>query len=503
MKKIIFLVLVISTLNIFSQDYAKVHTLIIEGIDATYHIDFDKALSKFQEARRVVPSDLRGQFFETTVYFWRGMFARSRPDYETYLNLSDKLVEKCEDIVDKNENDLDARLYLGWCYTMRAFILYYMDQNVLRGASEIKDGNKHLTFVVEKKPDYYDAYLGLGIFNYMTSLIPRKLQWLTNVLGFSGDRETGYTQLKTASDKGVYTSNEAKFYLTLLSWREEKFTEAESYATGLKNSYPNSPAVWMVWGLLMSQQDKMSEAIQAYEKSIELNSAMKSDIVYKTGYGALANAYFRTNNFDKAVEFGKKYMNYVNKDDRYNNRLYSIGVSLDLLGKKDEAQTYYKQARTEQNKDAEWEKYWHRKLTDRINNPTTVIDSLLITADNNRAVGKLNEALNDYNKLKPLIEQKKTDDLVVQLNLGYGHVYLKQKDFNKAIESFKQNLNLSPQNEKWLVPESYFQIGRCYLRLGNKSEAQKYFDMALEIDYEFDFKDALDQKIKNELSKAN
>lgn len=65
------------------------------------------------------------------------------------------------------------------------------------------------------------------------------------------------------------------------------------------------------------------------------------------------------------------------------------------------------------------------------------------------------------------------------------------------------NLSLNPQNEKWLVPEAYFQIGRAYLKLGNRSEAQKNFDKALDIDYEYDFKEAMDGKIKNELSSTN
>jgi tetratricopeptide (TPR) repeat protein len=63
------------------------------------------------------------------------------------------------------------------------------------------------------------------------------------------------------------------------------------------------------------------------------------------------------------------------------------------------------------------------------------------------------------------------------------------------------NLFLKPNEEKWLVPEANYQIGRCLLRLGRKSEAQEYFDKALDIDYDYDFKDAMDNKIKNELSK--
>ena len=498
---ILLLIIVFSCGSVKSQDYNQVHKLIIDGINSIYDIDFPGALNKFQQAKNIAPYDLRGPFFESSVYFWKALFARNRGDYETYLDLSKKLKEKCENIIDKNENDLDAQFYLGWTNTLRAFIIYMTDQNALQAASDIQDGNKALTFVVEKNPSYYDAYLGLGIYNYIISFIPRKLQWLTNILGFTGDREEGKRQLKLASEKGTYTNTEAKFYLTLLAWREENYPLAEDYCSQLTTSFPQSPAVWMLRGLLFSQQDKMQDAVEAYEKAIDFNKGKESDIVYKTCYGALGTAYYRMNNFEKAAEFGNKYMSLVTKDDRINNRLYSIGVSLELLGRRDEAVNFYKQAKTDFIDKSEWEKFWFRRLNYRMNNRMTIIDSLLAVADNDRAIGKLSEALEDYTKLNALFDQKYSDDIYAQINIGTGQVYFKQKDYDKAIEQFKLNLNLKPNEEKWLVPEAYYQIGRCLLRLGRKQDATEYFNKALDIDYDYDFKDAMDDKIKNELAK--
>lgn len=495
-------VLIISLFTVsYSQDFGKVHSLITEGIDAEYNMDFPAALSKFQEAKNIAPNDLRGYFFEQTIYYWKAMLTRNKSDFETFMTLSDKLVEKCENVIDKNENDLDARLYLGWTYTIRAFAIGFLGENYLKAASEIKDGNNNLTFVLEKNPNYHDAALGLGVYNYLTSFIPRKLQWLTNILGFSGNREEGKRLLKIASEKGTYTNSEAKFYLTLMLWREELYPESESYALALKSKYPASPAVWMLWGGLLAQQDKMFEAVEAYERSLEFNKDKNNEIIYRTAYGALSNAYFRMNNYLKSAEFGKIFISYLTKDDNQNNRLYSTGVSLELMGDRSAAMDYYRRARTDIKDQNQWEKFWLRKLKERETTPLTRTDSLLIAADNNRATGKLTESANDYNTLTSAQGVTYNDDIKAQINQGLGQLYHKQKDYNKAIEQFKLNTTLNPQNEKWLVPEAYFQIGRCYIKLGNRSEAQNYFDKALDIDYEYDFKDAMDSKIKNELTK--
>jgi tetratricopeptide (TPR) repeat protein len=333
------------------------------------------------------------------------------------------------------------------------------------------------------------------------SFIPRKLQWLTSILGFEGDRETGKNMLITASEKGIYTNSEAKFYLVLLLWREENYPQAESYMSQMQGKYPKSPAVWMLNGLLLSQQDKMDEAIEAYENALEFNKGKESEIIFRTAYGALSTAYFRINNFEKASDFGKKYMAYTTKDDNINRRLYSIGVSLELLGRRSEALAYYNQAKTDFRDDNQWEKFWLRKLRYRQTNPVSQIDSLLIVADNNTATGRLDDATDEYNILNTSYYQSSNDDIKAQVNQGLAEVYYKQKNYNKAIEIFTKILTLNPNEEKWLVPDAYFQIGRCYMRLGDRNKAKEYFDKAESIDYDYDFKDSMDGKIKNELSK--
>jgi hypothetical protein len=79
--------------TLFSQDFGQVHKLVVEGINSIYDIDFPTALNKFQQAKNIAPNDLRGPFFESTVYFWKALFNRNKDDYQTYLDLSKKLKE--------------------------------------------------------------------------------------------------------------------------------------------------------------------------------------------------------------------------------------------------------------------------------------------------------------------------------------------------------------------------------------------------------------------------
>jgi len=140
-------------------------------------------------------------------------------------------------------------------------------------------------------------------------------------------------------------------------------------------------------------------------------------------------------------------------------------------------------------------------LKQRENSPVTLIDSLLISVDNNRAVGNYEAALKDYTRLNSGFDQVFSNDIQAQINHGLGQLYFKQKNYEKAIEFFTLNMKMNPEEEKWLVPEAYFQAGRCMLRLGRKQEAMENFEKAEDIDYDYDFKKSLDIKIKNEVTK--
>lgn len=138
-------------------------------------------------------------------------------------------------------------------------------------------------------------------------------------------------------------------------WREEKYPDAESYANDLKTKYPVSPAVWMLLGMLYSQQDKMADAVDAYEKSLEYNKGKDSEIIFEF-MRHISTAYFRMNIYDKASDFGKRYISYLTKDENMNNRLYSIGVSLEFMGDRNAAMEFYRKARTDIKDENDWEK---------------------------------------------------------------------------------------------------------------------------------------------------
>ena len=64
-------------------------------------------------------------------------------------------------------------------------------------------------------PTYYDAYLAVGVENYLLSLKPAPMRWVLGWTGAQTDRETGLARLRITADKGHYLLPYARLLLAV------------------------------------------------------------------------------------------------------------------------------------------------------------------------------------------------------------------------------------------------------------------------------------------------
>ena len=74
----------------------------------------------------------------------------------------------------------------------------------------------------------YDAYLGLGIYNYLADVLPKFVKVLSFILGINGDKELGLKQIRLAHEKGVFTKTEALFFLGAIYFLPPNFPITKS-----------------------------------------------------------------------------------------------------------------------------------------------------------------------------------------------------------------------------------------------------------------------------------
>jgi hypothetical protein len=144
------------------------------------------------------------------------------------------------EILKKRHHDRDARYFLGMTHGLRSCFAITIDHNL---GEAFSNGNKAYSYsrqLIGEDPTYYDAYLTVGIYEYIVGSIPWYLKWMVFVIGVHGSKPEGLAHLRLASEKGQYVKNEAKLVLMVLDVREHRYAEALEIARYLNSRFPRN-----------------------------------------------------------------------------------------------------------------------------------------------------------------------------------------------------------------------------------------------------------------------
>jgi tetratricopeptide (TPR) repeat protein len=110
-------------------------------------------------------------------------------------------------------------------------------ESYTKGKSGVDALNKSLRM----DPDNYDAYLGLGMFEYYRSKLPGVIRILAWIVGFRGDSEKGIRYVAKAMKYGKYAEGPAKVFLAYaLIELENKLEQGMALTRSLRSQYPRN-----------------------------------------------------------------------------------------------------------------------------------------------------------------------------------------------------------------------------------------------------------------------
>jgi len=214
------------------------------GIAQMYRLEFDKAEGEFREIVKFSPEDPAGYFALAALAWWRysqnfdnqaGLDAVER---EFMVN-ADKAIELSQRLI-REERDLDqAYFFMGSAYGLEGR-WYAVKRSWWSAYTHGRKGRKYLKKCVELNPAVYDAYLGLGIFDYYAATLPGALG-LGAKLFVGGDKRRGIEYVKVAREKGRFFKMEARFFLIeIYSMHEGDFKAAYAETAELKAVDPSN-----------------------------------------------------------------------------------------------------------------------------------------------------------------------------------------------------------------------------------------------------------------------
>jgi len=472
------------------------------GLDLIYNLKFDLAETHFNTLQSKYPDDLRPSFYLAQIFFYKALPTRDEGYYLRFLELSDKAIELYEARLDKNDKDYDAMYYLGQAHSYRSLLMLNLNKNLIGAAFSGKTGYGLLQDLIKEKPDYFDAYMGLGLYKIAIGFVPGKYQWLLSIIGFEGNLNDGKRMLKTAYEKGKFTSVEARVYLAFFSIREreEQNFESVNIMRQVVNEYPQSPVFRLFLASLLQQMNNMEESISLTNTALELNTNSLQNEMKKGAYSLLGTAYFRKNDFSKAAYFFEEHLKYVHPEDRYNVSQFLLGLSYEMMGERQKAVYAYQRVREDfvKERDGEGEKFFLRLAKQRAAKTFTPLDSMLVIAMNVRECGRLDEAELMYKEL--LNTSNIVPDDAAKLCFELGNIYFLKKAYGQAEEMYRKCINTKTETETWLKPHAMFELGKIYSLLEKQSAANDMFESMKDED-DFDFEVFLDMRLINYLNR--
>jgi hypothetical protein len=104
----------------------------------------------------------------------------------------------------------------------------------------IKSGRATAQKLLSVDPSYYDAYLAIGVENYMLSLKAAPVRWLLQMGGAEADREKGLESLRLTAEKGTYLRPYARLLLAVAALRNKDRAQAREILDGLAREFPHN-----------------------------------------------------------------------------------------------------------------------------------------------------------------------------------------------------------------------------------------------------------------------
>ena len=134
-----------------------------------------------------------------------------------------------------------------------------------RLATKAKDDEER---VLQLDPDYVDAKLVVGVYEYVVGALPWPFKLLIGFAGITGSKTHGLEMLNDAGNRGVITSVEARTVIALFLRREARYKEAIQVVRGLKKQYPHDFLFCLEEANLRKDAGEGMAAVEAYREIV-------------------------------------------------------------------------------------------------------------------------------------------------------------------------------------------------------------------------------------------
>jgi hypothetical protein len=254
---VVFTLLVSSA---FAQTTAP--TLLDDGYRDMYNLRFAQAHEAFQQWEKLHPEDPMGPASDAAAYLFAEFDRLHVLEFELFVQddrfqkrekvAADPQVKKSFEadlargkeisnrILAHDPQNADALFTSALIEGLRGDYLSLIEKRDLPALGNMKTGRAIAERLIAAHPTYYDAYLAVGVENYLLSLKPAPMRWFLRITGAQTDRSAGLEKLRITAEKGHYLQPYARLLLAVAALRDGNRSQADELLSGLARQFPNN-----------------------------------------------------------------------------------------------------------------------------------------------------------------------------------------------------------------------------------------------------------------------
>lgn len=479
MRTIVHILLILTLWGSAKSKEDRYHDLTLQGIEYAYNLDVDKATLIFDKIIKFDPNNPHGYVLQSVNYFYRLQFEDSGEEYEKrFKKYAAQAVKLSKKLLANQAKKLDALFYLGTIHMYLA--AYHVSQNNwIRAYWYGKDGIAYLQKVVGINPNYYDAYLGLGLYHYYADVMPKFVKTVSVILGIEGDRKRGLRELQIAGEKGKYSRAEALFFLgNIYLFTENEYELALACSRKLTRLYPKG--FLLFHGEALQKNGHHAEAAAVFNRAILENNSSRFPFFTIWSRFLLGNIYFEMNQFPDAIEqFQQASALAAKSSDKIKWVLawsnFKIAECYDMMQQPKRAGSFYRKVKKSEHKRA------HKQAQERLKKPLLKAELDLTFGHNYFKQKDFDRAIEIYQAVLTKAARDLPDypaRKIPEIQHHIGKALFEKKEVSDAVFILSKVITTQKVQEKWVKPWCHYYLGKCYSASGEIRKAKEHFKLA-------------------------
>ncbi len=232
------------------------------GFVSLYDLNFDAAHAEFAMWRAMHPEDPLGPVADASAYLFQELDRLGVLQTDLFLDdrrfgrrekliadghlreLFDEELSRADDLADKalarDAKSADGLLAMTLVYGLRADYAALVEKKNGRSLSYIKYGRRSAEKLLAIDATCYDAYLALGVENYLLGIKPAPVRWILRAGGANTNRDEGLRELELTAERGHFLKPFAKLLLAVAALRRHDDQNAKLILTELHREFPHN-----------------------------------------------------------------------------------------------------------------------------------------------------------------------------------------------------------------------------------------------------------------------